>query len=74
MYYFICNWSYLLKDCVICYILVGYDITPDDVKTTERQVLTYHRILEAFKFAYAKRTDLADGNFWPNVTKVGSDR
>jgi hypothetical protein len=62
----------ILLGYYLCNILVGYNITPEDVKTTEGQVLTYHRIIEAFKFAYAKRTDLADGAFWPNVTNVGN--
>ena len=35
----------------------------DSVSDTASEILTYHRIVEAFKFAYAKRSALADEDF-----------
>jgi gamma-glutamyltranspeptidase/glutathione hydrolase/leukotriene-C4 hydrolase len=44
-------------------ILDGYNFTPDDISDVKRKGLTYHRIAEAFKFAYAKRSRLGDEKF-----------
>ncbi|XP_061196443.1 glutathione hydrolase 1 proenzyme-like [Saccostrea echinata] len=37
-----------------------YGFTPDSVSTPEKSILTWHRIVEAMKFAYAKRSNLGD--------------
>ncbi|BFZ09345.1 hypothetical protein BsWGS_12384 [Bradybaena similaris] len=39
-------------------ILLGYNMTADDLSSKEKTVLTYHRHLEAFKHAYAIRSKL----------------
>jgi len=45
-------------------ILKGYSFTSDNLnKDVKRATLTYHRIVEAFKFGYAQQTRNGDPNF-----------
>ncbi|CAF1282486.1 unnamed protein product [Adineta ricciae] len=41
-------------------ILQGYNVHADDLKDKRTAALFYHRLIEAFKFAYAKRSELSD--------------
>lgn len=42
--------------------MIGYRLTPESISTEEKSILTWHRIIEAFKFAYAKRTNIGDSD------------
>lgn len=48
---------------LILNILNGYKFDKGDVSTVDDTILTYHRIIEAFKYAFAKRTELGDPDF-----------
>ncbi|KAJ9582222.1 hypothetical protein L9F63_003432 [Diploptera punctata] len=50
-------------------ILKGYNMGPQDNNGTSNQAITLHRIIEAFKFSYAKRSLLGDPMF-VNVTQT----
>lgn len=42
----------------------GYNFTEASREDLNNSVLTYHRIVEAFKFGYAYRALLGDEDFW----------
>lgn len=44
-------------------ILKYYEFKPEDMNGVQNSVKTYHRIIEAFKFAFAKRSLLGDQHF-----------
>lgn len=53
------------------FYFADYNFTADSVSNTPKEILTYHRIVEAFKFAYAKRSALGDPKFL-QITDVSS--
>ncbi|KOB65899.1 putative gamma glutamyl transpeptidase [Operophtera brumata] len=44
-------------------ILSGYRFNSSSIATTEDKILSYHRIIEAFKYSYALRSKLGDADF-----------
>jgi len=61
--------KYLISFCFLLRSVTGYNFSSASVANIDSKVLTYHRIIEAFKFAYAKRSQLGDEDF-VNETKV----
>lgn len=52
-------------------ILRNYNIGPENLSTVNETVLTYHRIIEAFKHSYGKRTLIGDPKF-TDIDEVGT--
>lgn len=50
-------------------ILQGYHFNADSIATPNQTILTYHRITEAYKWAYGKRTQIGDPAF-NDLTKL----
>uniref|UniRef100_F7A2U0 Uncharacterized protein n=3 Tax=Ciona intestinalis TaxID=7719 RepID=F7A2U0_CIOIN len=54
---------------LILNILKGYKFSPKSM-SKENRVLTMHRIVEAFRFAFAKRSYLGGEPNYPNMTEL----
>lgn len=44
-------------------ILNEFNFTPESIADFNQTTLTYHRMIETFKYAYALRNDMADKEF-----------
>ena len=55
----------VLRPTLTVFIIIpsGYHFKPWMLNDVDTKALTYHRITEAFKFAYAKRSNLGDEDF-----------
>ncbi|RXN27977.1 gamma-glutamyltranspeptidase 1-like protein [Labeo rohita] len=71
------NYTFLAPDApfggpvlaLILNILEGYSISNSSVSTTEDKILTYHRMIEAFRFADAQKSKLGDP-LYENITEI----
>ena len=61
----VCN---IIYNYIIIIIFTGYNFTCNDYN--DERVLTYHRIVEAYKFAYGQRLDLGDPDFNDTINEV----
>ncbi|GIY61263.1 glutathione hydrolase 1 proenzyme [Caerostris darwini] len=57
---------------LILNVLSHYQMTPAHFEDADQAALMYHRMVEAFKFAFAHRTQLGDGAF-VNLSQVVSN-
>ncbi|KAG1935378.1 glutathione hydrolase 1 proenzyme-like [Pimephales promelas] len=54
---------------LILNILKGYNISSSSVSTIEKKTLTFHRMIEAFRFGFAYKSELGDPQY-ENITFV----
>ncbi|XP_021342930.1 gamma-glutamyltranspeptidase 1-like [Mizuhopecten yessoensis] len=47
---------------MILNIVDEFGMSNDSISTPQKEILAWHRIIEAFKFSYAKRSSLGDGD------------
>ena len=61
----------------VLFLIKGYNFTEESVSPqkshTDSTAITYHRIIEAWKFAYAARMNLGDDSFVDN-SKVNASK
>lgn len=48
-------------------IVLGYNLSPENLKTVDDNVEVYHRLIEALKFGYAAREEMGDMDFVPTA-------
>ncbi|KZC10657.1 Gamma-glutamyltranspeptidase 1, partial [Dufourea novaeangliae] len=53
-------------------ILDNFHFTPDSIADYNSTILTYHRMIETFKYAYALRNDMADKEFVDMKELIGN--
>ena len=53
---------------------LGYNMTSSSFRDVNSSVLTYHRIIESFKFSYAWRSRLGDPWFDSRINKVSKEQ
>ena len=60
-----CYGNQLLSVCLV----IGFGFNASSLQDIDSAVKTYHKIIEAFKFAFGRRSALGDAQFW-NVSEV----
>ena len=55
---------------LLLFVNSGYNFTTSDLDKLEDRVLTYHRIVESFKFGYAMRPHLGDPSTAPKANET----
>ncbi|XP_050957291.1 glutathione hydrolase 1 proenzyme-like [Labeo rohita] len=69
----------ILNNAALCFLRFSsdnetfhfdYNFSSSSVSTTENKILTYHRMIEAFRFANVQKTKLGDPVINKNVTEI----